>query len=288
MRATIYLHPLSNCSQWKELWQLVSGIYYGTSNDQVMDELRKVSKNLLEGVQSGGDNKTASNSVEQPKEKCPEKLQPFVEKLQQYLDLDWSHTWQLFRYYLTNEYRGTAQSLMSHLTTETNMIKLLNDIWDYYSLERMVQLKVLKNILEFCSSDDHPYATEYDTILKEITFPKLRSSYIEQFTQLVKEAPPAKFLSGEFFNCNQKLVAWTERKLRETNEILQILLLIVHHDGIKPMELKTLVDLFKLHSFGRQQQYLDAASNAVHNDLITKITFSEVALFLKCVDFVER
>lgn len=77
---------------------------------------------------------------------------------------------------------------------------------------------------------------------------------------------------------------WTERKLREINEILQILLLIVHRDHIQVDEIKTLIDLFKQHAFGKQQPYLDLIGNNLHKDLVIKITYSEVILFMKCIE----
>lgn len=148
----------------------------------------------------------------------------------------------------------------------------------------MTLLKIVKNLLEFHKSPGHPFADEYAQILSEIGLPTLRKSYIDQLTRLIKADPPFKYSHGELFNVHNKLVAWTERKLRETTEILQILLLIVDRDNILTSEFRTLVELFKSHSFGRQQQYLDLKNNKLHNDLVTKIAYGEVALFMKCID----
>lgn len=79
-----------------------------------------------------------------------------------------------------------------------------------------------------------------------------------------------------------------ERKLRETTEILQILLLIVHRGNILGHEFRELVELFKSRSFGRQQPYLDLTNNQLHKDLLTKVTYGEVALFIKCIDWHRR
>lgn len=222
--------------------------------------------------------------VEQLKQKFESKLTPFIDKLKQYLDINQSQAWELFCIYLLKEYPGSTQSLLNYLATETNTASLLNNIWDYVSLERMTQLKVVKNILEYCSSDGHPYADEYRTILTEIDLGKMRKSYIDQLTQLIaaKESPPA---TGDFAHSHARLVSWAERKLHETNEVLQILLLIIELDNIEPNQFKTLLNLFKSHSFGRQQQYLDVATNSMHHDLVTKITYNEVAIFIKSIDF---
>lgn len=259
---------------------MVSGIHYETPKETVLNELQSIKTELLNGIKSA----KAANDTNVKLDKCPEKLVPFIDKLKQCLDVDKLQTWDIFCCYLENEYNGSLQTLINSLSTETNTLKLLSDIWEYYSLERMIRLKMIKNILEFSKSTDHPFYGEYSNILNEIGMRKLQESYIEQLRQLVKQITPVKFSFGEYFNTQGGLIAWTERRLRETIEVLQILFLSVHHENISAQDFKTLVDLFKFNSFGRQQQYLDVTENSAHKDLITKITYSEIALFLKCID----
>lgn len=222
--------------------------------------------------------------VEQFKKQFEDKLNSFIDKLKQHLDLTQTEAWELFCCYLLTEYHSSTQALLSHLASETNTANLLKDLWNYYSLERMTQLKVLKNMLEFgVPSSQHPYAEEYRTVLNEIGLDKLRTSYIDQLARLVavRETPPT---ISDFTHSYVRLVAWTERKLRETCEVLQILLLIIDRDHVKAHEFKTLLNLFKSHSFGRQQQYLDTQANSLHLDLVQKVTYSEVAIFIKCIN----
>lgn len=269
-------------SQWKKLWQLLSGIHYAPTKATVRSELSSIKRELLNGIDDQ-DSKTPSISTAKPAD-CPDSLVPFIDKLTQYLDCSRRQTWSIFCSYLQNEYNGSIELLLNYLKTETNTSKLLDSIWDYQSLERMTLLKIVKNLLEFYKSPDHPFVHEYKQIVGEIGLPELRESYIGQLSRLIKADPPFKYSHGELFNVHNRLVSWTERKLRETGEILQILLLIVERDNISAKEFQTLVELFKLHSFGRQQPYLDLTNNKLHTDLVTKITYGEVALFMKCID----
>lgn len=237
---------------------------------------------LLNGIRSD-DTAAALKSTSKPVD-CPDSLVPFIDKLTQYLDCSKAQTWNIFCGYLQNEYNGSIELLLNYLKTETNTIKLLQRIWDYQSLERMTLLKIVKNLLEFYKSPGHPFADEYKHALDEIGLPELRKSYIDQLKQLIKAEPSFKYSHGELFNVHTKLVSWTERKLRETGEILQILLLVVDRDNILATEFRVLVDLFKSHSFGRQQPYLDLTNNILHKDLVSKITYGEVAVFMKCID----
>lgn len=255
----------------------MSGIHYSSPKTTVLYELNGIKTELLNGI------KREKNDAKKPA-KINITLIPLIDKLKQYLDVTQDKAWNILRCYLNNEYSDSVENLQNFLKTETNTEKLLDNIWDYYALERIILLKIVKNLLEQSQSTAHPYADEYEQILQEIELPKLRQSYIEQLKELIKEPAPFKSSHSELFNVRNKLVSWTERKLRETNEILQILLLIVSRNHILVDEFKTLVELFKQHSFGKQQPYLDLIGNSLHKDLVLKITYSEVILFMLCIE----
>lgn len=164
------------------------------------------------------------------------------------------------------------------------MTQLLDDIWGYYTLERMIVLKIVKNLLIFYRIPNHPYHNEYKEIVNKISMDKLRESYIKQLEHLVNEVPPQKLTNREFFNYQAKLVNWSERNAREIVEVSHIILLLCDHKHFNINEIKTLFNCFKQHSFGRQQAYLSASSNALHSELITRLAYVELAIVLKCLD----
>jgi nuclear pore complex protein Nup188 len=143
----------------------------------------------------------------------------------------------------------------------------------------MVLLKVVKCVLEYHESKDHPYQSAFKAVIEKIGISNLRKSFIEQFETLLKDVHQVKIISGDIFNTPQKLQAWSERKHRELNEMLQIILITSYFDIIQPDEINKLLDLFKSHSFGKQNQFLNA-SNAAHADLIQKVNYSEIALLM--------
>lgn len=242
-----------------------------------MQELSAIHSELLNGVKREKNDATKSVKIDAT-------LMPLIDKLKQYLDVNLEQAWNILQCYLNNEYSDSIENLKNFLKTETNIEKLLDRIWDYYALERMTLLKIVKNLLEHSQSTGHPYASEYEHVLQDIGLDKLRKSYIEQLQELIREPAPFKSSHAELFNVRNKLVSWTERKLRETNEILQILLLIVNRDHILVDEFKTLVELFKQHAFGKQQPYLDLIGNNLHKDLVIKITYNEVILFMSSIE----
>uniref|UniRef100_A0A1A9X3K7 Nucleoporin NUP188 n=1 Tax=Glossina brevipalpis TaxID=37001 RepID=A0A1A9X3K7_9MUSC len=271
-------------TDWKRLWKLVSGIHHETPESTVLEELLNVSQELQDGLlQFKGT--TASNTKLEKFlfEKKQEKLLTFTLRLQELLDLESVQCWEILCYYLTNEYRGTASSLASLISTENNMTKLLDDIWGYYTLERMIVLKIVKNLLIFYNIPNHPYYKEYKEIVDKIGMDKLKKSYLEQLDYLINEVPPTKLKAGEFFDYHQKLINWSERNAREITEVSHILLLICEHMPMEFADIKYLFSCFKQHSFGRQQIYLNTG-NSLHTELLSRLTYSELSLFLKCID----
>uniref|UniRef100_A0A1B0CU00 Nucleoporin NUP188 n=2 Tax=Lutzomyia longipalpis TaxID=7200 RepID=A0A1B0CU00_LUTLO len=271
--------------QWKLMWKLVSGNNYDTPIEDVYDKLSEVVDKLRQGLKQYGKSSTASDEKLRKvvKEAGQEKLLSFCQRLQHFLDIDALQAWSLLCSYLVTEYRGAPNSLPLYTANEENKMQFLQDIWNFYSMERMVVLKIVRNILEFHTSNVHPYAEVYEKVLGEIGLKKLRESLLSQLEGLIKEPAPSVSNYGEqLFN---KVHLWCERKLKEINEVLHLLILVVHFDGISVDELKQLLDLFKYHSFGRQQQYTERSS---HCDLANKINFSEVALFIRCVDVSQR
>lgn len=281
MSGFYHIIGFTNFSHWKKIYQLVSGTYYNENQSVVKQKLLDVSKEIQDGIRSF--NKPTFDANEQLekllKSKHQEKLIPFTQKLYQFLDLDVSQTYELLCYYLVHEFRGSASSLQNFVSSESLMIKLISDIWFYYSLERMVMLKVVKCVVEYHDSDDHPYQAAFKSVVDQIGFDKLRKSYIEQFEMLVKDVQQVKFMSGDIFNTPQKLQSWSERKHREMIEILGIISISCHFDRIKSEEVVQLVELFKLHSFGKQNQSLSPTS-IFHADLVQRVTFSEISLLM--------
>ncbi|XP_055534694.1 nucleoporin Nup188 [Wyeomyia smithii] len=277
--------------QWKELWQLISGIHYETPNVVVQDKLLDVSKELTDGIllyrKCSADKVSETKLQNMMKERHQQKLFTFAVKLYQYLDIDALQAWNILCFYLVNEYRGPANALADYISSESSMLTLLNDIWAYYTLERMIMLKITKNLLEFCNSSNHPYCKEYKHVIDKIGLANLRKSYIKQLEYLVNEAMPHKLIPGDMLNSQSKMVSWSERKMREINEILHILLLTINHGGIGVDEFCQLFKLFKHHSFGRQQQYLENA-NEIHSDMVKRITFSELAIVYRVLDVSDR
>lgn len=271
-------------SQFKKIWQIVSGIHYAAPTSSVYEQLDAIKTDLLYGVRK----RETGESIEITTSDIGPELMPFIDKLKQSLDIDQRAAWGIFCGYIENEYSDSLEKIEKQqhnfLKTDANADKLLESIWQYDSIERMAKLKIIRNLLELDRNKKNPYSNEYGQILAQIGMKKLRHSYIEQLKQLVQETMPIRTSHTDLSIVRNKLELWTERKLRETIETLQILLLIIDRDHILVDEFKTLVELFRFHSFGRQQTYLNLNGNNIHKDLVMRITYCEIMVFMLCID----
>lgn len=266
---------------WKKLWQLISGIHYETPRNVVAAKLLEVSNELLAGLGS----KTSETDVAREIKDKPTLLS-FSNYLASYLSLTPVESSNLICSYLVFEYKGSATSLINCLTTDHQKLKLLVDISKYHSLERFVLLKIVRNLLEQSAAKNHPYHEEYSTVVSTLKVSALRKSYIGQLDALVRHQKKTPSQLTDYLGSSgaKESATLIERLMHETVEVLQIVLLTVEQDGILVEELGLLVELFRAHSFGRQQHGLDAS----HADLMNKVAYSEVALMLKCLDVTKQ
>lgn len=242
----------------------------------VAAKLAEVSPEILGGL---GSKPSGTEVAREIKEKPS--LLAFSNHLAQYLSLAPVEPSNLICSYLVFEYKGSATSLISCLNTDHQKHKLLVDISKYHSLERYVLLKIVRNLLEQNAAKNHPYHEEYSFVVSQLKVSALRKSYIDQLDALIRYQPKAS--NNDFHGAGsgpKESSGLVERLMHEIVEVLQIITLTVEQDGILVDELGRLVELFRAHSFGRQQSGLDGS----HVDLVNKVAYSEVALLVKCLD----
>lgn len=235
---------------------MVSGLHQDTPASKVKAILAENKEGLTEGLLQFKTSNSDAKLEKLLKDGKQEKLLPFTKHLQGYLNLDADQTWSTLCAYLVNEYKGSPGSLAAYVANETNKWKLIADIWNYYSLERMIILKLIKNLLEFQREKRHPYREAYSEWLEQITLRKLKSKIIDQLTTLLKEDPESAVNVGgdQQHEFNQVTMLYG-RTLREINELIHILVLISEIDGTSPEEFKLFLDVFKNSAFLQKCKY---------------------------------
>lgn len=150
---------------------------------------------------------------------------------------------------------------------------MLNNIWKFYSAERMYKLKILKTLLEFENNEDHPYSKIYKAFLITVDYNELWKSLIKQYKYLLKEITNDK-LNGEL-PCR----LWFERNLREQTELLQCLVLLAKPAKINLKDWSNVFDMFNKNGFGRSP-FCRQAQILIDTPLFDRLIYSEIAVLL--------
>lgn len=261
---------------------MVSGLHQDTTSEKVKGKLIEIKGALQDGLLQFRTNESGSDAQLEKvlKEAKQDKLLPFTRHLQKYLNLDADQTWTTLCSYLVNEYKGSPGSLAVYVSNEANKCKLLADIWNYYSLERMIILKLIKCLLEFQRDKRHPYHVAYTEVVQQIGLKVLKGKILDQLTAALKDDPDASsgYSMIERDHDTVKRGVLVVRKLREINELLQLLILIGQlEESAVPDELKLLLNIFKNSSFLQKCKYSTTGESA---EQLQKIEHSRVVLLL--------
>lgn len=260
---------------------MVSGLHQDAPKEKVKAKLMGLKEELKNGLLHFKPPSSDSESKldQLLKDARQEKLLPLTKYIQKYLNLDANQTWTTLCTYLVNEYKGSPSSLASFVANETNKWKLITDIWNYYSLDRMIILKLMKNLLEFQREAKHPYQTVYFEVLESIGLKELKDKVIDQLTTALEDDVEYQALSIlDQQHEMTKLDLLFTRKLREINELIQILILIGHTEGQSaPEELNMLLKVFKNSAFLQKSRYQSEGNIGL---LLQKIEHSKVILLL--------
>lgn len=273
------------CFSWKKTWQITSGLGEETPNKVVLEKLTEVKDDLRDGLlhfKRNTDN-DATNLAKLLKDADQEKLIPFAKQLQGFLDLNAAQTWSILCTYLVNEYRGSPNSLSVYVSNESNKWKLIHDIWNYYSLERMIMLKLVKNMLEYHKEKKHPYHEEYRAVLVEMNLTALKESLMKQLAELMKDDVEIRSMNSYgIVDNHDKPQLMRSRNLREINELIHLIILANHFNpsSSSVKDLKEILSLFK----NKSLRHSSHSSHGMDDSLLQNIEFSKVMLALFLIE----
>ncbi|OWR40671.1 hypothetical protein KGM_201521 [Danaus plexippus plexippus] len=262
---------------WKQLWRWVS------SQTLTKEELTLVlNKNVLEalgqGLASYKPHKTETFSQLQAKQPKQTKLLSIVQTLQNYIDVDSFQIWEILKHYLCDISYGTpANALKNVAFVDTRPAFLLPNAWNFYYSERLFLLKLLQNIVEFKSDQNHKYHEVFKKIIDSIGIDNLKTSLISQFEKVLSASPPPRRIQNDFGNDTIRQ-DWAQYNLKEQLVILQIIQLIANDHAITETEFIDLFKLFRKHNFAKNQGYNDVIDES-HREACLRVMYMEVSLF---------
>lgn len=189
----------------------------------------------------------------------------------------------MINHYLWDISYGTPSSTLKNVDfVDTRPSFLLPNIWKFYYAERLYLLKLLQYVVEHKDNLNHKYYEQFNQVYNKINVDTLKSSLLNQFSNVMNTTPPSRKILKDFSNEHMRS-EWCEFNLREQLAILQILLLIANETTFTDVEFKKIFELCRKHSFGKQQCFVEMLEER-HREHCMKIMYSEIALFMVIVD----
>ncbi|MPC28492.1 Nucleoporin NUP188 [Portunus trituberculatus] len=161
--STVCMVPLG-----KALWGVICGTYVLPSDEVVGDELQQAAPHLRAGLRAyakpSGDHfdrwaKTA---------KVTEKEKNFVKKLSDLLDLSAGHSWEVFQFFLVNEYTKADSSLADLLTSQRDEESFRAHLLRFYLGDRLHLLRCLRHIVANTANPQHPYQNLFSDFMRDV------------------------------------------------------------------------------------------------------------------------
>ena len=280
-------HRTSLCC--KNLWVLFSGNHVIKSQEYISLLLESNTDKVLKGIlfYHKRDEKENLNTLEVLKQQGLNDIPAhFIEKLSQLLNVNISSACQLFLSYLLHEFKGTPKNVKNLFNNENSIQGLLHALWDHYYSERLFSLFCARQILSsWQKSSKHPYHQLYYNFLAKVNADNaVINQIIAQLTDSLTAEAPNRHVNGHYLSDNLTY-KWIESNIRETYQLLQILLL--YFKNLEPTMdiILQLLNLFQENGFGTRFSFKQNPSLLTGSigSCLKLIGFLESLVIIECL-----
>lgn len=167
------------------------------------------------------------------------------------------------------EYYGKVNALKCIINFETGTRCLIDNIYIFYSSERMFLLKILRFILEQGQNPKHKFHAPFNKFLKSIDMRKLWDNILKMFKNSVFFIDKEK--ASKCFHIESLVL----RNDQEQIELVLLMINILQYLTLTGSELTDLLNLFLTHSFARHSLY-DEASKYSKKETTQHLKYCEI------------
>ncbi|XP_044762718.1 uncharacterized protein LOC123319826 [Coccinella septempunctata] len=237
---------------WKKIYQTASGYSPSVTSD-IVEEILKVSSTELKGAYSIYKSYTEEGFQKWEKGITEEDtdLIVFIKRLCKSLNLEPMVALPIFFNYLMFEYYGKIDDIKNLILYEHSVLSLLENIWHFYTSERMYYVKTLKHIFESALNRKSPFKDEYVKFIGTLNITEFRKTLITQLKSLINE------ITEESLENSFDKSIYVNRNNREQLEFILLIIMTMEYKEISVAEFSDLCNCFFLHNFTRQPVYFD-------------------------------
>ncbi|KAG5880725.1 hypothetical protein JTB14_025565 [Gonioctena quinquepunctata] len=204
-----------------------------------------------------------------------DEMSNFIHMLSRELDLEVTVAWTIICNFLMFEYYGKVDELKTLIKYDSKVQYLTENIWYFYTADRMFLLKILRHIFECVTDKEHIYSKVFSAFINSIDMRELWNNLRKVFDNLIDELDREKAQSFP----EGLVTKWIHRNNREQIEVVLLLMHTLQYMKVDGSELKDVLYLFIRHGFSRHPLYQKSLNISRPSDLL-EIKNAEIALVL--------
>lgn len=178
--------------------------------------------------------------------------------------------WNIFCNYLMFEYYGKISDMKRILKSTDYTNSFIENVWFFYTSERMYILKTVHYILEnfHKTSSFNLYGKYVDVLIPDIYY-----SLLKQLSYLINEIN-----FNTYMNCIS-MKEWIDRNIREQLEVVTLLTIAMKHIKLDMYQYVKMINVFKEYNFTKQPLHFEVVEIGNQN-IIAAIKNAEIAACL--------
>lgn len=165
-------------------------------------------------------------------------------------NLEPSVAWNVLCNFLMYEYYGKVSDIEDLARYESNTVKLIENMWIFYTSERMFLLKTVRFILEHYTDKNNQFYEAYAEYVQSTTLNTLRKHLLEELEYLIEEIN-----ASHASNCI-KMKDWVDRNNREQLENVLSLIVCLHSEEFPMEDFVHMLKLFIKHDFANSPSFI--------------------------------
>lgn len=170
------------------------------------------------------------------------------------------------------EYYGKISDIEELARYETNAVRLIENIWTFYTSERMFLLKTMRFILEHYKDRSNTFFEAYAEYVRNITMANLRKGLLDELKYLIEEIN-----ANDASNCiNMK--EWIDRNNREQLETVFSIVICMSCEEFSVEDFVYMLQLFIKHDFANSPSYIKNV--CVDDPTFQNVNSAELGAFL--------
>lgn len=170
------------------------------------------------------------------------------------------------------EYYGKISDIKELSKYESGAIRLIENIWNFYTTERMFLLKTIRHVLNQYFDEKSVYHGVFLKYINKMTMGKIQENLLNQMEYLINEINISH--AGNCINMKD----WLDRNNREQLEVVLSIILTMQSNNFTMRDYIRMLELFVKHDFASSPSYIQNV--CIQSPSFRNVNSAELGAFL--------